>query len=265
MNDQKNKDWKFTLGRVLLYCAACAVALAFFSGIMKNLPIEWSQHLLLLITTIIAFILTILFVRWEGLTLSAVGVIPGKHTSSRLLIGFLIGTGISLLQPALVMLSGKVNLVYNSGTGISLIVSHFLLYLLVACREEIAFRGYPLRSLNYSIGPFWAQVIIAIIFSLEHVAGGMTWLNAIIGSGTGAILFGVAALRTKGLALSTGLHMAWNFGQWVIGFKGTPGVWSAVVEKNQESRVEMIGSVSYLAVMSSAILAIWYFYPKDEK
>lgn len=264
MNDQKNKNWKFTFGRALLYCAACAFALALFSGIMKNLPTEWSQHLLLIITTVIAFILTILFTRWEGSTLSAVGVIPGRHTISRLLIGFLIGTGISLLQPALVMLSGKVNLVYNSETGISLVVSHFLLYLLVACREEISFRGYPLQSLNDSIGPFWAQVIIAIIFSLEHVAGGMTWLNALIGSGTGAILFGVAALRTKGLALSTGLHLAWNFGQWLVGFKGTPGVWRAVVEKSQESGVEMIGSISYLAVMGSTILAIWYFYPKAE-
>lgn len=264
MNNQMQPNRKSTFLRSILFCAASAFILALFSGIFKGLPNEWSQHLLLLITILISLALTVLFTRWEGLTLKDLGVLPGSKTASRLVIGFFIGSIFSLLQPALVMLSGDVSLVYNSDIAIDVIVSNFLLFLLIACREEIAFRGYPLRSLAYAVGPIGAQLIIGFIFSLEHIAGGMTLLNAFIGSGIGAILFGLAALRTRGLALSTGLHLAWNFGQWVIGFKGSPGIWKAIVEKGQEAHVEMIGLICYVAVMTSLIIGIYYFYPKDD-
>ena len=35
----------------------------------------------------------------------------------------------------------------------------------------------------------------------------------------------------KGIAFPVGLHAAWNFGQWIFGFKNVPGIWEAIVEK----------------------------------
>lgn len=40
----------------------------------------------------------------------------------------------------------------------------------------------------------------------------MSWKMAIIGSGFGGLLFGIAALRTKGLALPIGLHLPGTLG-----------------------------------------------------
>ena len=144
------------------------------------------------------------------------------------------------------------------------IFSPLLLYFFIACREELVFRSYSLRSLNISLGPILALTIIGIIFIVEHVAGGMTWKMAILGSGAGAILFGVSALKTKGLALSLGLHSAWNFGQWTFGFKNKPGIWEAVVEKGYESEIENVGLTAFVFVMGIAITGICFYYRKSK-
>lgn len=257
----KNK-WQYTLGRVLIFCLISAVVLATLSSLTSALPKQWSQHLLVSLAAIVTFVLTIFFVRREGLKLIDVGVIPRRGSLLRVGLGFLIGLFLGFLQPALVLFTGHLEIIPAS-VSFGVVMSNLLLYFLIACREEIAFRGYPLRSLNYALGSWWAQLVIAIIFSLEHVVGGMSWTHAFLGSGIGAILFGIAALKTKGIALPIGLHASWNFGQWCMGFKNEPGIWQTIIEKGFESKVEMIGSVCYLVVMGMAIL-VFYFYKPGE-
>jgi hypothetical protein len=185
-----------------------------------------------------------------------VGVVPGRLTISRLGIGFIVGIFLALLQPLLVLVFGHLKLVINSKLTSAYVISNLLLYLLTSCREELAFRGYPLRSLSYVMSSWKAQLIIAVIFSLEHVIGGMTWIQAFLGAGVGAILFGIAALKTKGIALPIGIHAAWNFGQWCVGFKNEPGIWQAITEKGYESIVERNGFISYLLVMGLGYIGI---------
>lgn len=96
-------------------------------------------------------------------------------------------------------------------------------------------------------------MIIFIIFSFEHVLGGMGWARAFLGAGVGSLLFGLAALTTKGLAMPIGLHMAWNFGQWVFGFKDNTGIWRAIVDKGFEAPVEFQGMIAYLVIMTLGI------------
>jgi hypothetical protein len=163
----------------------------------------------------------------------------------------------ALLQPLLVLMFGHVTLTWSS-INIGLVASNLLLYFLIACREELAFRGYPLRSLTYAAGAWKAQLIVAIVFAAEHMVGGMNWQHAVFGAGIGAIFFGVAALRTKGLALPVGLHAAWNFGQWCVGFKNEPGLWQAIIEKGYEGRFDVINSACYVFVMLTSIIVFWY-------
>jgi membrane protease YdiL (CAAX protease family) len=226
------------------------------------MPKQWSQHLLVLIAAAVTFGLTILFVRWEGLKLKDVGVIPRRNSITRFFGGFLLGSILAILQAVLLLSFAPVKLLLYSKLNFSYILSGLLLYLLIALREELAFRAYPLRSLNYKLGAFYAQLIIAVIFIAEHVVAGMTWIEAILGAGTGAILFGVAALKTKGIALPMGIHAAWNFIQWCAGFKNETGIWQTVIEKGNETKVEQIGLICYLVVMWTAILIIYYFPDK---
>lgn len=153
---------------------------------------------------------------------------------------------------------------FTPGIAAYRVLFYFTLYALVAIREEIAFRGYPLFSLNFSFGPWIAQLIIFIIFSLEHVAGGMSWVQAFVGAGIGALLFGVAALKTKGIALPIGLHAAWNFGQWCFGFKKEAGIFHGIAEKGFENAVERNSWVSYMFIMVMAIAAFYFYKPKSK-
>ncbi|MES2466382.1 MAG: CPBP family intramembrane glutamic endopeptidase [Verrucomicrobiota bacterium] len=136
-------------------------------------------------------------------------------------------------------------------------------YVALSCREELAFRGYPLRRLESVIGPWFAQLVVAVVFLIEHVAGGMAWSEAIAGAGVGALLFGMAAIATRGLAVPIGVHAAWNFGDWMRSGGGkTTGFWKAVVEDGFEAHAGVVGWVGYVSVMLLATLAFWIWYQR---
>lgn len=252
-----------TIIRAILFCLLCAIVLAISSGLLQNLPIQWNQHIFLTVAVIITYSLTLLFTKWEKLRLKDVGVAANKATWKKIAIGFAIGLLMALLQPTLMLLLGHYSITITS-VPLSTVVFYLTLYILVAIREELAFRGYPLFSLNHTFGLWPAQFIIFIIFSIEHVAGGMTWPQAFIGPGTGALLFGLAALRTKGIAVPIGIHTAWNFGQWCLGFKKEPGIFHSIIDKGFEGIVERNGWASYLVIMAFAILCFYYYKPKNK-
>ncbi len=253
---------KSTLIRVILFCLLCATFLALFSGITKNFPTEWKQHLLLLITIVVTYSLTIVFTKWEKLQLRNVGIVANRMTLKKVVIGLGIGLFMTLFQLMFVLLLGHYRVALTSSISSHTIIFYLTLYILVAIREELAFRSYPLFSLNYSYGLWTSQLIILIIFSLEHIAGGMTWIQAFLGAGTGALLFGFAAIKTNGIALPIGLHIAWNFGQWCWGLKKETGLLHGIAEKGLENVVERNAWISYLIIMVVAIVVFYFYSPK---
>ena len=101
------------------------------------------------------------------------------------------------------------------------------------------------------------------MFSLEHVAGGMTWIQAFLGAGTGALLFGFAALKTNGIALPVGLHTAWNFGQWCLGFKKETGLLHGIAEQGFKNVIERNAWICYFLIMAIAIVVLYFYKPKN--
>ncbi|HYP12588.1 MAG TPA: CPBP family intramembrane glutamic endopeptidase [Bryobacteraceae bacterium] len=101
-------------------------------------------------------------------------------------------------------------------------------YLLLARMEEVGFRSYPLLPLKRILGLWTAQSIVAVAFIAYHVLNGQPWVSAVVGTGLGSLLFGMAAVTSRGLALPIGLHAMWNFGTWALGDKGGPWVWTPV-------------------------------------
>ncbi|MFI5163196.1 MAG: CPBP family intramembrane glutamic endopeptidase [Sphingobacteriales bacterium] len=253
--------WK-TLGRALLFCLLCAIAVAVASRLTHNLQGQWSILLTGLIACCLTAAFTLIFVKWEGVSLADVGVVPGKKTAWHILAGFFMGLVLAIIQPLLVLLMGHAKLTYTAAANPAIIALALLVYFVLASREELAFRGYPLQSLNRALGPWPAQIIVAVIFALEHVVGGVPWLQAFLGAGVGSILFGIAALKTKGLALPIGLHAAWNFGQWALGFKDNSGLWKVIVEPGYQHHFEQMQTIAYLIVMVPAI-ALFYFWQRN--
>ena len=144
----------------------------------------------------------------------------------------------------------------------SLILLALAGYVALALREELAFRGYPLRRLEAAWGVWPALILMTVAFTLEHAAGGWTWSRALLGPPAGALLFGMAALRTRGLAVPLGIHAAFNFAQWFMGQKETAGPFKLLVDSGFSGRAETFGYGAYLTGTLIATSAFWLWHTR---
>jgi membrane protease YdiL (CAAX protease family) len=169
------------LMRVLLFFVLNVVLLAAAGPITKNIGVGSPPLVIGAITSVATLLLTIVFVRWDGVSLRNVGAAPGSRSVPRFVVGFAIGLVLVAMHMAVEVLFGHVSWTRSTAAGSSAILLSLLTYLLLASREELAVRGYPLRRLNSRYGLWIAQITVAVVFALEHVAGGATWTNAFLG------------------------------------------------------------------------------------
>jgi len=208
-----------------------------------------------LLTVPVTFGLTALFIRREHRRLAYYGFEFTAATWLRFLIGLVLGFVLVAAQTGLMVLGGGIRWETAASLNPSMLLP-VAGYLLLATREEIAFRGYPFRKLTET-SPWAAQLIIALLFAIEHRLGGSSWENAVVGAGVGSLVFGMAALTTRGLALPIGLHAAWNIGDWVRGGKGPGGLWHLVVAPERARHASAVAMGTYLIVLGAAFAGLW--------
>jgi uncharacterized protein len=263
-NENKFSRWRL-LGRVMLYFLSCAFLLAATSPIAQRIPGQWGNFVLGSVAALGAFALTVIFVRWEGISLESVGVALARGSLLRFASGFLVGLVLVAIYTLISATSGHIRWTRAPGNGFATAMMSLLTFLAISCREEVAFRGYPLLGLNKSFGVWGAQIIVALVFATEHMAGGWPLSRALLGAGVGSLMFGMAAIATRGLAVPIGLHTAWNFGDWILGGKGSPGLCQVVLEEGYQQRAQLIGTIGYLTVMTLATYTLWIWYRSKAK
>lgn len=137
--------------------------------------------------------------------------------------------------------------------------------------QEIAFRGYPFQLLLKKYGIWPAQIIMAVFFGLMHI-GNMPFSEiaaTLFTTGIGAILFGLAYLKTRNLALPTGIHFGWNFLQ--ILFPRHPSLNGKGIVKIAEGSFDetnlnlFVWMLPYVVVMIIGYTGLSLFYRKREK
>jgi membrane protease YdiL (CAAX protease family) len=139
-----------------------------------------------------------------------------------LYLGGLLGSAL-MLVPALTMrVFGWVDWHWKP-TGFSAFIQVVLLFAGVAAAEELLFRGFVFQRLITALGQWPAQLILAGYFLLTHFNNpGMTGdvkVLAGINIFLASIMFGLAFIRTKSLAMPLGLHFMANLMQGgVLGF-----------------------------------------------
>jgi uncharacterized protein len=259
VSESRSLRWRL-LGRVLLFFVCTAFVLAATAPLTQKIPGLRGNLVLSVINAFAAFALTMLFVSWERIPLQSVGAAPSRGSVLRFSFGFVAGLALLALYASVLAAAGHVRWVRAPGTDFVGTVISLLTYIALACREELGFRGYPLLRLKASFGVWGAQMIVAMAFAVEHMAGGLPLSRAILGAGVGSLMFGMAAIATRGLAVPIGLHAAWNFGDWILGGKGSSGLWQVVINQGQQQRVQLVGTIGYLAVMSLATVAFWIWY-----
>jgi len=82
---------------------------------------------------------------------------------------------------------------------------------LVACVEELAFRGVIFRIVEGSLGSWIALVLTASLFALSHLPNEGVTVLAIAVTGMAGVMLGAAFMATRRLWLAIGIHFGWNF------------------------------------------------------
>jgi membrane protease YdiL (CAAX protease family) len=148
--------------------------------------------------------------------------------------GCLMGSALMLVPALLLETFGWVNLEWIS-VDASILTSSLFLFAGVAVAEELLFRGFVFQRLISGLGVWPAQLLIAAFFLLTHWNNpGMTGSVKVMASLNiflASILFGLAFIRTRNLAMPLGLHWMANWMQGgVLGFgvsgTETAGLWT---------------------------------------
>ena len=120
-------------------------------------------------------------------------------------------------------------------------------------------------SCMHTWGVWSGQVFVAIVFALEHRLGGSPWVQVIFGAFVGSLLFGMASIATRGLAVPIGVHAAWNFGTWLLGMKGQGGVWQQIVEPENEWNADVFGMAAYVVVLGTGDIFDLDLFPTHQQ
>ena len=139
-----------------------------------------------------------------------------------LCLGGLIGSAIMLIPASILGIFGWVDWQWNP-MGFSVLSSSLLLFMGVAAAEELLFRGFIFQRLISGLGQWPAQLITAAFFLLTHLNNpGMTGIVKVMASINiflASIMFGIAFIRTRSLAMPLGLHLMANLMQGgILGF-----------------------------------------------
>ena len=165
------------------------------------------------------------FLRKQPLTL-----VTGRFNSSWLKqfgIGMAFGTIVMVVPAIFLTFLGYANWQVNE-LSVSTVISGFSFFTAVAVAEEMLFRGFIFQRLMESLGQWPAQIVISGMFLLTHINNpgmiGMTKTLAALNIFIASVMFGLAFIKTKSLAMPVGIHFMANFMQGtVLGF-GVSGV-----------------------------------------
>jgi len=250
----------FVAVQVLLFLLCCTIVLIVTSALPLVHSGDMSILFLGLLSCAGSFFVAYLFVRWNAMPLASSGVSFNRNFAVHLGFGFLVGTAILGAQWAAMWACGHVHWERSPVVSMTTMTTTITAFIFLSAREEIAFHGFALRQLSAHFGLWPAQLGISIMFALEHVVGGNSWLNALAGAGMGSLLFGMAAIATRGLAIPVGMHAAWNTGDWLRGGKTAPGAWHPVIDPGYESYVQISGLLTYMLLVAVATSGFWMLY-----
>jgi len=214
--------------------------------------------------TLVAFIVTGVFLKMEKKSFRDIGLVWEKSTLLKFLLGALAGSALFGIILLLLLKIAGLQLLWNSPTFDYRMLVGYLGLIPLALMEEVAFRSYPFRKLTDTFGLWSAQVIVGIAFALYHLIGGWSLYIAFAGPFVWSFVFGLAAVRSGGIAVSTGIHLMLNVLQVFTGTSAGPNsMWklSYIHEASKDAiaRTETTGLLLQVAVLVTAIAATEYF------
>lgn len=209
-NNQLRNPWW-----IVIFVALVAVSRLFFgpvNNLLKQTEINevWLEPLPFL------FILGITWIccRLRKEPLSKVGLATTPQWFRYLHAGILFSfIQISVIIGVIWLFNG-VQFDFNPEFSLQLLLMGLYVFFFAAMMEELLFRGFIFQRLLDGIGIWPTQIGMAALFALAHWSNpemeGDTLIFASLDIALGALLWGLAFIRTKSLALPIGMHFGWN-------------------------------------------------------
>jgi membrane protease YdiL (CAAX protease family) len=155
--------------------------------------------------------------RAEGAGLSALGLSPDRtrlrQFGAGAGIGVVVFLGVAVAQSAAVGASWN----FRGIDGVRAAAIGLALTFAFVLAEELMFRGVALRHLRALYGDRAAVLLSALLFGGYHLVQSGNWAMGAVFTflmpTIGGLVFGWAAVRSKGLALPLGLHLGGNWVQ----------------------------------------------------
>lgn len=258
------------LFRVLVYWVAFMGLLYLCGTFLPGFfPATFSRFIYGLSGTLAAWILFLIFSRMETGTAIDFGLGLERGSFFRFLIGLLTGTFLFILILAILLASTDLVLSVNPRTPAYEAFFGYLAIIPLAWMEEIAFRSYPFFKLSSLFGLRVTQVIVALVFAMYHMLGGQSMWGSLIGPGTWAFVFGIAAAWSHGIALPLGIHIALNVWQPLSGMNGgLPALfilkYSTGDSESIQKLEEIVGMFIQIGVLAIGLLATELFLRKNK-
>jgi len=225
------------------------------SSVKAKVPPQWGQLVWGLASSAALLPLILVFLRREGRTFRDIGLNIEAMSVPRLVAGIVIGLATFAVILLLIdIIAGPLRLTRGIASSGTMAVSGCT-FLALACMEELGFRGYALRTLVRTMGMWRAQAIVAVAFGLSHVAFGWSWINILLGVIPSALLFGIAATSSRGLAMPIGVHTGVNFAQWAV--SDNSGIWKLVFNDQLRLRVDFVSHIIGIAVTLFVAFLFW--------
>jgi uncharacterized protein len=173
----------------------------------------------------VVFVLLVTWIcmRLRRQPLSGIGLRLDTRWLRQVLCGVAFGATEMLAVSALIVLAGGVRFQLDPARGFASLAYGIWFFTWAALLEELLFRGFVFQRLVDGIGPPAALLLMATLFAGAHWGNpgmdGSSLAVASVDNALGAIVLGLAWLRTNSLALPIGIHFGWNWtqGSW-LGF-----------------------------------------------
>lgn len=209
---------------ILIFIGFIAATRLVYGPITKGIkqfgvPAEWLEP---------AAFIFILFSTWACTLLrkeplASVGFQLDRRWIKEISLGTVIGIGLIIAATGLIWITGGVRFELDPVRSLGTLAYGFYVFLFAALFEETLFRGFIFQRLLDGAGVWVAQIALALLFALGHWDNpgmeGATKFWASLDLALGAVLLGLAYIRTRSLALPVGIHLGWNWAQgYLLGF-----------------------------------------------
>ena len=222
-----SKNQFLALSKSIAFIASYLIFGAILAQLKPFFPLQYERYAQGLVGTGGAMLTVGLFFKLEKKSLRDYGLNWEKSNFSKFMIGLLLGIVLAGGMLFSQISFSDLELTLNDEVSLFPFLLWSLAFVPLAFMEEVAFRSYPLLKLNQAFGFRITQIILAILFAVYHMLMMWTPEASLLGPGIWALAYALAAVRSGGIALPTGLHFGLNFVQSLIGGqKGIDPIWT---------------------------------------